>query len=76
VNINLLLMAQYIMFCSLRVKSSSLVHWTVKMAFLRLLPLFLVIYFIIHYLYIYEEVNKYEQHGDSMRQFALYVMNK
>jgi len=64
------------MFCILWLKSASLVHWTVKMAFLRLLPLFLVTYFIIYYLYIYEEVNKYEQHGNSMRQFALYVMNK
>lgn len=66
-----LLMAQYIMFCGLWVKSGSLVHLTGKMAFLRRFPLFLVIYFIIHYLYIYEEVNIYELHGDSMRQFAL-----
>jgi hypothetical protein len=76
VNRKCLLRVQYIMFCSLGLKSASHVHWTVKMAFLRLYPMLLVIYFIIHCLYIYEEVNKYEQYCDSMRQFALYIVNK
>lgn len=33
-------------------------------------------YFINYYLYIYEEVNIYEQYCNSMRQFALYQVNK
>lgn len=33
-------------------------------------------YFIIIYLYIYEVVNIDEQHGNSMRYFVLYAMNK
>lgn len=64
------------MFCGLWSKSSSLVHLTVKMVFSRILPLFFLTYLIIYYLYIYEEVNIYEQYADSMRQFALYIVNK
>ena len=41
------------------------------MAILRCFEAFLVIYFIIYYQYIYEEVNIYEQYVDSMRQFAM-----
>lgn len=75
-NMKSLLLAQYIMFCGMWVKSASLVHWIGKTAFLRIFSAFLVIYFIIYYLYINEEVNIYEQYGDSMCQFALCVVNK
>jgi len=62
---------QNIVQTGLLAKNSSHVHWTVKMAFLMSFEAFLVIYFIIYYPFINEEVNIYEQYVDSMRQFAM-----
>ena len=47
-----------------------------KMAILSRFSIVLQTYFIIIYLYIYEVVNIDEQHGNSMRHFVLYAMNK
>ncbi len=70
-NRNCLLLMQYIMFCALWVKSASLVHLERFEAVFEPFGLFFVIYFTTYYRYIYEEVNIYEEHVDSMRHFAL-----
>jgi len=67
---------QNILFCRGVAISCSPVHfdgfWTVLSSFW----LFSVIYFIIYFLLSNEEVNIYEEYDDSMRQFALWRVNK
>ncbi len=73
VNFKCLLGTQNIMFCSARGESCSYVHWTVYMAVFGYFWAFSSIF---TYLFISEEVNIYELYGDSMRHFALSIVNK
>jgi hypothetical protein len=65
-----------IMFCAVWMKSASLVHFGLNEPIFQIFPLFLTVYFTIYYLYIYEVVNIYMEHVDSMRHFAMLLMNK
>lgn len=65
------LLLQDIMFCGSGVFWCSPVHYGLFLAFLFIFGAFLFIYFTTYYMNIYEVVSKYEQHGDSMRQFAM-----
>jgi hypothetical protein len=64
---------QYIMFCAGVAFWRSLVHWTENMVvdgrFMRITSIFTT-------LYIYEVVNIYEVHVDSMRHFVMHQVNK
>jgi hypothetical protein len=73
VNFKRLLLVQYILFCAGGLESCSLVHWTVYMA---VFACFWAFSSICTYLFLYETVNIYELHDDSMRQFAMSQVNK
>jgi hypothetical protein len=70
------LLLQDIMFCGAGVFWCSPVHYGLFFAIFSVFCAFLVIYFTTYYMNIYEVVSKYEQHGWSMCQFAMYLVNK
>lgn len=70
------LLLQDIMFCAAGVFSCSHPHSSSFLAIFCVFAAFLVIYFTTYYMNIYEVVSKYELHGDSMRQFAMELVNK
>jgi len=76
VNTNHLQRVQNIMFCMVWAFSCSLVHSGGFLMVFSGFGLFLVIQFIVILILSNEVVKNYEEHGDSMRQFAMELMNK
>jgi hypothetical protein len=70
------LLLQNILHGALWVNSCSLVHFEGFWAVLSGFWSFLVSYLVIFFLLSNEEVNKREEYGDSMRQFAMFGVNK
>lgn len=64
------------MFCAPGRKTCSPVHWMGFLSVFCNFRRFFVIQFTLYCLCIYVEVKNYEAHGDSMRQFAMYQVNK
>lgn len=73
---NLVKTVHYIMFCGMWAFLCSPVHFGSESVFLSGFGSFLAVYLPIYCSYIYELVNREVVHGDSMRHFALYLVNK
>lgn len=70
------LLLQDILFCGAGVFWCSPVHYGRYLSIFSIFGVFLVIYFTTYYINIYEVVSKYEQHGWSMCQFVMDLVNK